>query len=466
MNILAKISELIIENLILCIGLLSVTLSIIIMFRVIKSSRFAVKHLVPNQRTSKAAFLSSKIIYTETDEAPALATYSLLPIVKKFAKKAGIEVEKTDISLSARIIAQFPKYLTDEQRIPDTLAELGELCKRPEANIIKLPNISASVPQLVEAITELLTKGYDIPLYIPNPVTEKDKVISARYAKVLGSAVNPVIREGNSDRRVAGPVKQYAKKNPHSMGNWSKASRSHVAHMEKGDFYASELSYIVPKATSIRIEHESADGTKTLLKDNFAVKTLEIIDASFLSIKELNNFYEKEITEATKEHMLLSLHLKATMMKVSDPIMFGHAVKVYFKDLFVKHELLFKELKVNANNGFADVLEKIKSLPAAKKEEIEADIAEIYTKRPWLAMVNSDKGITNLHVPSDVIVDASMPVVIRDSGKMWNKDNQLEDTKCLSPDRCYATMYEEMMSFCKLHGQFDVSTMGSTANVG
>jgi len=409
---------------------------------------------------------SSKIIYTETDEAPALATYSLLPVVKCYAKKVGVEVEKVDISLSARIIAQFPKYLPDELKMPDTLAELGELCKKPEANIIKLPNISASLPQLNEAITELRTKGYDIPLYVAKPVTEKDKVIFSRYAKVLGSAVNPVIREGNSDRRVAAPVKAYARKNPHHMGSWSKGSRAHVAYMNSGDFYGSEQSYILPEDGKVKIQQINSDNSIKVLKDFFPVLKDEVIDASFLSVKELTQFYEKEIQEAFRDHMLISLHLKATMMKISDPIIFGHCVKVFYKPLFDKWGGTFKSLAINPNNGFNDVLEKIKKLPESQIKEIEADIAKVYAERPWLAMVDSSKGITNLHVPSDVIVDASMPVVVRDSGKMYNKDGELEDVKCLIPDRCYATMYEEIMSFCRLHGQFDVSTMGTVSNVG
>ena len=395
-----------------------------------------------------------------------LATFSLLPIVKKFGSTAGINVELHDISLAARVIAQFPKYLSEEQRMSDTLAELGEICKTPSANIIKLPNISASIPQLNECITELRVKGYDVPKYVATPTTEKEKVIHSRYAKVLGSAVNPVIREGNSDRRVAAPVKNYAKRNPHVMGNWSKASKSHVAHMKKGDFYASELSYIMPEAGVVKIEHVGADGTVKVMKDGLKLLKNEIIDSSFLSVKELCDFYDREITEAHKDNMLLSLHLKATMMKISDPIMFGHAVKVYFKDLFAKHDATFKEIKFNPNNGLGDLYEKMKSLPEVTKQNIEEDIKEVYANRPWLAMVNSAKGITNLHVPSDVIVDASMPCVVRDSGKMWNKDDELEDVKCIIPDRCYATMYQEIMSYCRQNGQFDAATMGNVANVG
>lgn len=366
-----------------------------------------------------------KIVYTLTDEAPSLATYALLPVLKTFASKASIDIETSDISLAARIVAQFPKYLTDEQRIPDNLAELGQLCKQPDANIIKLPNISASLPQLNDAIAELRTKGYDVPLYVSAPTTEKEKVIHSRYAKVLGSAVNPVIREGNSDRRVAAPVKNYAKKNPHTMGTWSKASRSHVAHMERGDFYGSEKSATLPKDGSVQIELVDAQGKVTVLKEKFPVQQGEVIDASFMSVRELRDFLDREYNDAFKEHMLVSIHLKATMMKISDPVMFGHAVTVFFKDAFEKHAQILKEIKFNPNNGLGDLYEKLKLLPEATKMEIERDIAECYKQRPWLAMVNSDKGITNLHVPSDVIIDASMPVVIRDSGKMWNKDGQL-----------------------------------------
>ena len=395
-----------------------------------------------------------------------LATYSLLPIIRKFAGTAGIDVELHDISLAARIISQFPKYLTDDLKMNDTLAELGELCKKPDTNIIKLPNVSASIPQLNEAITELRTKGYDVPIYVPNPVTEKDKVIHGRYAKVLGSAVNPVLREGNSDRRVAEPVKNYAKRNPHVMGNWSKASKTHVAYMKKGDFYASEKSYTVPAACEVKLEHVSPSGAVTVMKDKLKLLSGEVIDASFLSINQLVDFYQKEIDECYKDHMLCSLHLKATMMKISDPIMFGHAVKVFFKPVFDKHQKTFDEIKANPNNGLGDIYEKIKKLPEVQKKEIENDISKCYETKPWLAMVNSAKGITNLHVPSDVIIDASMPCVIRDSGKMWNKDDLLEDVKCIIPDRCYATMYAEIMSYCKQNGQFDVATMGNVANVG
>eukprot|EP00596_Hydrurales_sp_CCMP1899_P005094 CAMPEP_0119048400 /NCGR_PEP_ID=MMETSP1177-20130426/58666_1 /TAXON_ID=2985 /ORGANISM="Ochromonas sp, Strain CCMP1899" /LENGTH=754 /DNA_ID=CAMNT_0007024213 /DNA_START=117 /DNA_END=2381 /DNA_ORIENTATION=+ len=424
------------------------------------------RHFIARATLSRTLSTVPKIIYTQTDEAPALATFSFLPIVRTFGAKVGIQVEKVDISLSARIIAQFPKYLTEDQKMGDTLVELGQLCKTAEANIIKLPNVSASVPQLNAAIAELRLKGYDVPVYVSNPTTEKEKVINQRYSKVLGSAVNPVLREGNSDRRVAAPVKNYAKKNPHVLGMWSKASRSHVAHMTKGDFFASEQSSVVAKDGSVKIEHIATDGTVTVLKESIPLLKDEIIDAAFMNVTELREFYEREMQDAHKENMLLSLHLKATMMKISDPIMFGHAVTVFFKDVFTKNADTLKELGVNADYGLNDLLEKIKFLPEITKMGIEADIAEVYERRPWLAMVNSDKGITNLNVPSDVIVDASMPNVVRDSGKMWNRDNELEDVKCLIPDRCYAKIYQEVMSFCKQHGQFDVATMGNVANVG
>lgn len=407
-----------------------------------------------------------KIIYTETDEAPALATYSLLPVIRKFAKKADIEVNKSDISLAARILSQFPEQLKENQRIPDTLSQLGDLCKTPDANIIKLPNISASLPQLNDAIAELRAKGYDVPVYVANPQTESEKLAHSRYAKVLGSAVNPVIREGNSDRRVAAPVKNYAKKNPHTLGPWSRASRTHVAHMTKGDFYGTEQSYIAPRATTVKIELTGKDGSKKTLKEGLKLLDGEVIDASFMSLKELRSFLDREIEDANKEKMLFSVHLKATMMKVSDPIMFGAVVTTFFKPVFDKHGDALKSVGVNPNNGLADLYEKIKKLPDAQREAIVQDINETYAARPSLAMVDSAKGITNLHMPNDIIIDASMPCVVRDSGKMWNKDNALEDVKCVIPDRCYATMYQEMISFVKQHGQFDVTTMGNVSNVG
>lgn len=378
---------------------------------------------------------------------------------------AGIDVEKSDISLAGRIISQFPEKLKPDQIIPDNLSLLGDLAKTKEAIIVKLPNISASLPQLNECITELRTQGYDVPTY-PTGNSPEDEEVKAKYAKVLGSAVNPVLREGNSDRRVAKPVKEYAQRNPHKMGIWSRASRSHVAHMTKGDFYASEQSVIMDKASDVRIEFTGSDGNTKIMKESIPLLEGEVIDSAFMSASALREYFENEIEDARKEDLLLSLHLKATMMKVSDPVMFGHCVTVFFKKAFEKHAALFAELGVNPKNGLGDVYEKIENLPAAQREEIESDLDACYKERPWLAMVNSAKGITNLHVPSDVIVDASMPVVIRDSGQMWNKDDKLEDTKCLIPDRSYAPMYQEVISFVKSKGQFDVATMGNVANVG
>lgn len=409
---------------------------------------------------------TSRIIYTITDEAPALATYSLLPIVKAYTSQAGVTVETRDISLAGRILANFPENLTENQKIGDHLAELGKLAKTPEANIIKLPNISASIPQLTAAIKELQSQGYKVPDYPAEPKTDAEKEIKARYAKVLGSAVNPVLREGNSDRRVADAVKEYAKKNPHSMGVWSSDSKSHVAHMTEGDFYGSEKSVIVEKDTAVKIVFEAVDGAKTVLKDNLALKAEEVIDAAVMSKKALRAFLEKEIEEAKAQDVLLSLHLKATMMKVSDPIMFGHAVTVYFKDVFDKHAKTFASLGIDPNNGLGDVYNKIQSLPADQKAEIEADIQAVYKNRPALAMVNSDKGITNLHVPSDVIIDASMPAAIRSSGKMWGPDGKLHDMKAIIPDRSYAGIYQEMIKFNKEHGAFDVTKMGTVPNIG
>lgn len=416
-------------------------------------------------RASSRLLSTHKIVYTETDEAPALATYSLLPIVSKFAKKAGIEVVTSDISLSGRILSQFPQFLKEEQRMPDNLALLGELCLKKEANIIKTPNISASVPQLNEAIKELRAKGYNVPLYNPNPTTDEEKAIHASYAKVLGSAVNPVIREGNSDRRVAAPVKNYAKKNPHKLSPWTKDSKSHVAHMHKGDFYGTEQSYIMPKAGSIRVEQVGADGKVNVLK-TLKLQEGEVIDASFMNVAELSKFLEAEIEDAKKQGILFSCHLKATMMKVSDPIMFGHVVKAFFKPVFEKHGSTFATIGVNPNMGLGDLFEKLKKLPEVQQQQIKNDIESCYAERPSLAMVDSSKGITNLHVPSDIIIDASMPVVIRDAGKMWNKDNKLQEAKCVIPDRCYATAYQAMIEFVKENGQFDVRTMGNVANVG
>jgi isocitrate dehydrogenase len=409
---------------------------------------------------------TQKIIYTLTDEAPALATYSLLPIVQAFTKAAGIAVETRDISLAGRILANFPDNLIAAQKIADQLTELGELTLKPEANIIKLPNISASLPQLKAAIKELQSQGYQVPDYPEAPQTDAEKEIKARYGKVLGSAVNPVLREGNSDRRAAASVKQYARKNPHKMGAWSADSKTHVAHMNDKDFYGSEKSVTLNEAGSFKIEFVGADGKVTVLKDKTTVKAGEIIDACTMSRRALRDFYEAQMQEAKQQGVLLSLHLKATMMKISDPIMFGHAVTVYFKDVFEKHAATIKELGVNANNGLGDLLAKIATLPEAKRAEIEADILACYKSRPELAMVNSDKGITNLHVPSDVIVDASMPAMIRESGKMWGTDGKLHDTKAMIPDRCYARIYQVTIDDCKKHGAFDPKTMGSVPNVG
>jgi isocitrate dehydrogenase len=409
---------------------------------------------------------TAKIIYTKTDEAPALATYSLLPIIKAFADAAGIAVETRDISLAGRILANFPENLTAEQRHSDALAELGELAKTPEANIIKLPNVSASIPQLQAAIQELQSQGYDIPDYPEETQSDAEQETRSRYARVLGSAVNPVLREGNSDRRVAAAVKQYAKDNPHSMGTWSPDSKSHVVHMQDGDFYSSETSAIVEKQGSLRIELESSGGELTVLREALPVLEDEVVDATVMSCNSLRKFYATQIEAAKEEDVLLSLHLKATMMKVSDPIMFGHAVTVYYADVFEKYKALFDELGVDANNGVGDVYAKIADLPEAQREEIEADLEAVYKDRPALAMVNSDKGITNLHVPSDIIIDASMPAAIRSSGQMWGPDGQLKDTKAMIPDRCYADIYQETISNCREHGAFDVSTMGNVCNVG
>jgi isocitrate dehydrogenase len=409
---------------------------------------------------------TAKIIYTQTDEAPALATYSLLPIVQAFTGAADVVVETRDISLAGRIIANFPDKLTDEQQQNDALAELGELAKTPDANIIKLPNVSASIPQLNVAIKELQSQGYDLPDYPEDPQNAAEKEIKVRYARVLGSAVNPVLREGNSDRRVAAPVKQYAKDHPHSMGEWSKDSKSHVAHMTDGDFYSSEQSVVIETAGDVRIEFTAADGSITILKEKTPVLVDEVIDASVMNRNALRAFYAQAIDAAKAEGVLLSLHLKATMMKVSDPIMFGHCVTVFFTDVFEKYAELFTELGVDANNGLGDVYAKIASLPDAQRAEIEADLQAVYAQRPELAMVNSDQGITNLHVPSDIIIDASMPAAIRTSGQMWGPDGQLADTKAMIPDRCYAGIYQEVISFCQQHGAFDVTTMGNVANVG
>ncbi|MDT8405440.1 NADP-dependent isocitrate dehydrogenase [Sulfuriflexus sp.] len=409
---------------------------------------------------------SSTIFYTMTDEAPALATYSFLPILQAFTAAAGIAIETRDISLAGRIIANFPDKLTTAQKRADALAELGALAKTPTANIIKLPNISASVPQLTAAIKELQADGYDIPDFPEDPQTDEEKAIKARYARVLGSAVNPVLREGNSDRRVAGPVKEYARKHPHSMGPWSADSRTHVAAMSAGDFYGSEQSAVMEGAGEVKIELVGKDGRVTVLKDSTPVLAKEVIDASVMHVQALRDFFEAAMAAARKDDVLLSLHLKATMMKVSDPIIFGHAVTVYFRDVFTKHAATFARLGVDPRNGFADVLARIAGLPDAERREIEADIEAAYAAGPELAMVNSEKGITNLHVPSDVIIDASMPAAIRNSGKMWGRDGRLHDTKAMIPDRNYAGIYQATIDYCKQHGAFDPATMGSVSNVG
>jgi len=415
-----------------------------------------------NKMTDKSA----KIIYTQTDEAPALATHSLLPIVNAFTKAANIVVETRDISVAARIIANFSDKLPETQQQADTLAELGELAKTPEANIIKLPNVSASIPQLQAAIKELQEHGYALPDYPEVATTAEEKDAQARYAKVLGSAVNPVLREGNSDRRVADAVKQYAQDNPHRMGKWATDSQSHVANMSEGDFYSSEQSVVLGQDDDVKIEFTNKAGQTSVLKASTPVLKDEVIDSSRMSAKALRAFFEKEMADAKENNIMLSLHLKATMMKVSDPIMFGHAVTVYFKDVFAKHADLFKELGVDERNGLGDVYAKIANIDAAKKAEVEADIQAVYATRPSLAMVDSDKGITNLHVPSDVIIDASMPAMVRSSGQMWNADGQLEDTKALIPDRCYSGIYEETIKFCRENGAFDPATMGNVSNVG
>ncbi|MCA9987313.1 MAG: NADP-dependent isocitrate dehydrogenase [Anaerolineales bacterium] len=409
---------------------------------------------------------SAKIIYTYTDEAPMLATYSLLPIIKAFTDAADVAVELSDISLAGRIIANFPEKLTDAQRQPDALTELGELAKTPDANIIKLPNISASIPQLTAAIKELQDHGYDIPDYPAEPQNEAEAEIKARYAKVLGSAVNPVLREGNSDRRVAAPVKQYAKNNPHSMGKWSPDSKSKVAHMDGGDFYGSEQSVVLPAADDVKIVLKTNDGEEKVLKASTPVLAGEVIDASVMNVAALREFYAKAIAEAKELDVLLSLHVKATMMKVSDPILFGHAVTVFYKDVFDKHADTFAELGVNPNNGLGDVYAKIASLPEAKRAEIEADIQAVYGQQPPVAMVDSDRGITNFHVPSDVIIDASMAAAIRSAGQMWGPDGKTKDMLAIIPDRSYATMYQEVIRFSQENGTFDVTTMGNVSNVG
>ena len=409
---------------------------------------------------------TAKIMYTKTDEAPALATRSFLPIVKAFTKSSNIEVETKDISLAGRILANFSDFLPKEQQVEDALAFLGDLAKKPEANIIKLPNISASVPQLKAAIKELQALGYSLPDYPEEATTDEEKAILARYNKVKGSAVNPVLREGNSDRRAPKAVKNYAKKNPHSMGAWNTDSKTHVSTMTEGDFAHSEKSVTVPNATDVQIVHTDANGNKTVLKEKVSLLAEEVIDASVMSKKALLTFLEEQVKDANDKGVLFSLHMKATMMKVSDPIIFGHAVRVFFKDLFAKHGDTFKKIGVDVNNGFGNLLSNLEELPADKKAEILADIEAIYASNPDVAMVNSDKGITNLHVPSDVIIDASMPAMIRTSGQMWNKEGKQQDTKAVIPDSSYAGLYQETIDFCIKNGAFDPTTMGTVPNVG
>ncbi|WP_439152657.1 NADP-dependent isocitrate dehydrogenase [Winogradskyella sp.] len=409
---------------------------------------------------------TAKIVYTKTDEAPALATRSFLPIVKAFTKSSGITLETKDISLAARILAVFPDYLSEDQRVNNALAELGNLAKQPEANIIKLPNISASIPQLTDAIEELQGKGYKLPDYPEDPKSDEEKEIKSRYDKIKGSAVNPVLREGNSDRRAPKAVKNYAKKNPHSMGAWSSDSKTHVATMSHGDFAHNEKSVTVSEATSVKIVHTDNAGNKTTLKDNLNLLKGEIIDGTIMSKKALLSFLEHQIKDAKEKDVLMSLHMKATMMKVSDPIIFGHAVRTYFRPVFDKHEKTFEEIGVDVNNGFGNLLENLEEVSADKRSEIEADINLAFENGPDIAMVNSDKGITNLHVPSDVIIDASMPAMIRTSGQMWNAEGKQQDTKAIIPDSSYAGVYIATIDFCKKHGAFDPTTMGTVPNVG
>ena len=407
-----------------------------------------------------------KIVYTLTDEAPALATYSLLPFIKKYTEAADVTVELSDISVAARILAAFPENLTEEQRVPDTLAELGALTKEEGANIIKLPNISASVPQLIEAIAELKSQGYNLPDYPEEPNNDEERAIQDRYAAVLGSAVNPVLREGNSDRRAPESVKRFARKHPHSMDKWSQASSTHVAHMREGDFYHSEKSVTIEKGGNLKIELIGDDGQTTVLREAVPVLDGEVVDGMFMSVAQLRTFLEEEYEGALRADLLASLHMKATMMKVSDPIIFGHAVEVYYQAAFDKHRETFEQLGVNPNLGLGSVLEKVKTLSFSLRNEIEADLRKCHESRPGLAMVDSDRGITNLHVPSDIIVDASMPAMIRVGGKMWSADGNLRDTKAIIPDSCYATIYLEVINFCKHHDAFDPTTMGTVQNVG
>ena len=409
---------------------------------------------------------TSTIAYTKTDEAPALATHSLLPILRAFTKSSGINYELMDISLAGRILSHFPNMLSSEQKVPDALAELGELATQPEANIVKLPNISASIPQLLDAIKELQSKGFAIPDFPAEPKTEEEKIIKAVYAKVLGSAVNPVLREGNSDRRVAKPVKEYAQNNPHSMGSWNKDSKSHVAHMQKGDFYGSEKSVIVPHACKVNIEFIDASGQAKRLKENIPLLDGEVIDASTMNCTELRSFLSEQIQNSIKQEVLFSLHMKATMMKVSDPIIFGHCVDSYLGEVMDQHGEILKSAGFNPNNGLSAFYDILKGLSAEQKEFIQATLNQVLGHRPPMAMVNSDKGITNLHVPSDVIIDASMPAMIRNSGQMWGPDGNPQDTKAVIPDRNYAGVYQATIDFCKANGAFDVTAMGNVANVG
>ena len=408
----------------------------------------------------------SKIIYTKIDEAPALATYSLLPIIQAFTSGSGIKLETRDISLAARILAAFPDQLTAEQQKPDHLAELGELTQSTEANIIKLPNISASVPQLQAAIRELQDQGYALPNYPEDPQNEEEVSVKNRYAKVLGSAVNPVLREGNSDRRAALSVKRFAQNNPPRLKAWNPGSKTRVAHMADGDFFGSEKSAVIENDGNVCIEYAAEDGSVTILKDKVAITRGEVIDSSVMNVRKLRNFYSTQIEESHKDGLLLSLHLKATMMKVSDPVLFGHAVSIFYSELFEKHRELFEQIGINPNNGLGDVSSKIENLPQDQQNQIKQDIDSIYQKRPELAMVDSDKGITNLHLPNNVIIDASMPVVVRDGGKMWGPDGMLRDTVAMIPDRCYATIYQEVIEDCQRNGAYDPATMGNVANVG
>ncbi|GGC79503.1 NADP-dependent isocitrate dehydrogenase [Undibacterium terreum] len=408
----------------------------------------------------------SKIIYTLTDEAPLLATYSLLPIIKKFTAPAGVDVVASDISVAARVLAEFPEYLSDDQKVPNTLAELGALTQHPDTNIIKLPNISASVAQLMACVRELQSRGYKLPDYPEDPKTDADKALKARYGKCIGSSVNPVLREGNSDRRAPKAVKEFARKHPHSMGEWSQASRTHVSHMHHGDFYHGEKSMTLDRARDVKMELLTSSGKTIVLKPKVALQAGEIIDSMFMSKKALLEFYEKELEDAHKTGVMFSLHVKATMMKVSHPIVFGHCVRIFYKEAFAKHAALFEELGVNVNNGMVNLYDKIETLPASKREEILKDLHACHEHRPELAMVDSAKGITNFHSPNDVIVDASMPAMIRIGGKMWGADGRPKDAKAVMPESTFARIYQEMINFCKWHGNFDPRTMGTVPNVG